>query len=142
MVYIDTLIELMIANAYATGPIYITCFLFDKRDEKIIYLYKIESTLNTQYPFQLFKQSIGGPTVWKDLSTYTTVHDAIWVLLKELVPKELADEIDHGQATLSPKRITDRLNKGEQSVSIFKSNKNRLFRTGVDIIFEDMIQRK
>ncbi len=125
-----------------TTPIYVKCFFFDKENDFVISIYRIESTLIVQYPFQLFKLSTSKPHVWQNLSTYVSVYDAIRVLLKELLTDRLDDGVHSGQASVSPQQILDRLNHGERSVSVFNSIDNELFRAGDDVFFEELVQQK
>ena len=89
-----------------------------------------------------FKQYSVESLMWENLSIYASIHDAIRVLLKELVSEELSDEIYHGQASVDPQAIIDRLSEGERFVSVFNAVDNELFRPGLDIAFEEMVQRQ
>lgn len=73
---------------------------------------------------------------------YATVDDAIMILLRELLSSELADEIIHGQATVNPAEIMEKINKGDRSVSLYDSAENAMFRLDIDVDFEDLIERK
>jgi len=121
---------------------YITGFFFDKRNDKTVFVYKIEATRSVHYPFRLFKRSSSSPLLWKNLSFYASLHDVVRVLLKELLPEDLADQVYHGQASVDTKVIVDKLERGERSISIFNTIDNDLYKAGDDVNFEEMISRK
>lgn len=129
-------------NSGAKDDIHISCFFFDKKNDKVVYRYKIvERAADDEFPFQLFRYSEIVPSEWKNLSTYPSVRDAVSVVLKELLSEELADEVYHGQAILDPQIIVNKVNQGERSISIFDAVDNELFGTGYYVIFDELIKR-
>lgn len=123
-------------------PVYINCFFFDRTNRNEVYIYMIEGTSNSQYPFQLFKQRATASVPWEDLSVHASISDAVRVLLKQLLPDDLAEEIYYGQASVDPRAILDRLKNGDKSVSLFFSVDSSAFKIGRDVSFGDMIRRQ
>jgi hypothetical protein len=124
-------------------PIYLNCQFFDVSSIKSdTYVYKVDQSGVALHPFQLFKLKDDSSGMWENLSVYATVDDAIMVLLKELITAELADEVNHGQATVNPAEIMEKINRGERSVSLYGSGQNEMFRLDFDVDFEDLIERK
>lgn len=123
-------------------PIYVSCHSFETKNEQAIDVYKIDVSNVDAHPFQLFRLKKNGSGDWENLSVYASVEDAVMVLLKELFSHELAEEINHGQATVNPSEIVAKINLGERSVAIYSSAKNEMFRLNFDVDFEDMVDRK
>ena len=123
-------------------PLYFRCCFFDKKNKKMVCIYKIESTGNEVNPFQLLKRIADGPTGWMHLSIYASVHDSMGILLKELFTEELSDEIYHGQASIDSAAILERLNSGEKAVAIYDETGNQAFRLEYDVAVEELVQRK
>ena len=120
-------------------PLYFNCYLFDKKNDEIVFTYKIDASDNPQYPFQLYKLVDND---WENLSFYVSIEDALKILLKELLSKELAEEVYFGQARVSPTEILGRIGLGERSITICDADNKEAFRLEYDIMFEDMVQRK
>ncbi len=129
------------ATQVVAHPIYINCFFFDKKNDWVVYIYKIETSPSSHLPFQLFKRSTGMPLAWQKLSVYASVYDAIQVLVKELLPKRQFGNAHKSEVSVSPQPILDRLNRGERYVSVFNSIDNVLFRVRDDVFFEELIDR-
>ena len=123
-------------------PLYFKCFFSDKENTKVVFTYKIDSTDNDQFPFQLLKLSGERGVGWKSLSIYATVDDSVGVLLKELFNEELSDEIYHGRAFIDPVAIMEKLHQGDRLISIFDESDNEAFRMEYDIVLEDLVQQK
>ena len=122
-------------------PLYFNCFFFDKENKKAVFTYRIDGTQNQQYPFQLSKRGGDGPLGWQNLSIYASVHDSVGILLKELFSEELSDEVYHGQASIDPAVILEKITHGERIISIYDETDNEAFRLEYDVAFEDLIQR-
>jgi hypothetical protein len=122
-------------------PIYLNCYFFDKKNEKVVNIYKIDTSHVDQHPYQLYKWITPDSGHWENLSVYASVSDAVRVLLKELSSKELSDEIYHGQATVNPAEILEKIDQGERAISIYDSTNNETFRLEVGVAFEDLVQR-
>ena len=122
-------------------PIYLNCHFFKAESVKNIYVYRIVASGIKLHPFQLFRLKDEGGA-WENLSVYATVNDAIMILLKELFTAELAEEIIHGQATVNPAEIMEKINRGDRSISLYGSAQNEMFRLDLDVDFEDLIERK
>ena len=123
-------------------PLYFKCFFFDKRNKKVVFIYKIEPTINHDYPFQLFKRIADGPMGWMQLSIHASVHDSVGILLKELFTESLSDEIYRGQASIDSAAILEKVNNGERTVAIYDETGNQAFRLEYDVAVEDLVQRK
>ncbi len=125
-------------------PLYFNCFFFDKESQSIVRVYKIERTQQVNFPFHLFKHASerDGPDVWVDLSVYASVRDCVGTFLKELSSIALSDEIYHGQATVNPDAIIDKIESGVSVISIYDDETNETFRSGVDISFRSLVQRE
>ncbi|HMG92364.1 MAG TPA: hypothetical protein VK589_20040 [Chryseolinea sp.] len=123
-------------------PLYFKCYFFDKKNKKVVFIYKIESTDNPLYPFQLLKRIADGPMGWMHLSIYASVHDSLGTLLKELFTEELSDEIYRGQASIDSAAILEKLNNGERTVAIYDKTGNQAFRLEYDVAVENLVQRK
>ena len=121
-------------------PVYFNCYFFDKGNDKTVYTYKIGASQVTQHPFQLFRLLNKDAGNWQNLSVYASVNDALKVLLKEFFTQELSDEIDHGQVTVNPARIVEKIDRGERSVSIYGATNNEAFRLEIDIDFEALVE--
>lgn len=104
-----------------------------------MYCYRIDMSGLLAHPYQLFKREADG---WKNLSVYVSIRDAVMILLKELFSSELVDEIDHGQATINPGKIMEKISRGDKTVSIYGSSNNEMFRIDFDVDFEDLVERK
>jgi hypothetical protein len=123
-------------------PLYSKCFFFDKKNKKAVFIYKIESTDNQFYPFQLLKRIADGPTGWMHLSIYASVHDSLAFLLKELFIEEVSDEIYRGDPSIDSAAILEKVNSGERTVAIYDKTGNQAFRLEYDVAVEDLILRK
>jgi len=123
-------------------PLYFRCFFFDKRNRKVVVIYKIAATGNQLYPLQLLRRTADGLVGWTHLSIYASVHDSLSTLLKELFTVELSDEIYHGQVSVDPLSILEKLNNGERTVAIYDKTGNQVFRLEYDVPFEDLGQFK
>lgn len=64
------------------------------------------------------------------------------VLLKELFSIELADQINHGQATINTSEIMEKINRGDRSVFVYDSMYNSACQLNIDVNFEDLVERK
>jgi hypothetical protein len=122
-------------------PVYFNCFYFDKKNQKSVLKYKIESTQNSQYPFQLFKQGADDQMSWENLSIYSSIRDSVGVLLKELFSDELSEEVDHGQASIDPGEVLEKIDQGARSISIYGSAGNKTFMLERDISFNNLVHR-
>ena len=76
-------------------PVYFNCIYFDDQHQKSVLKYKIESTQNPQYPFQLFKQGGDEQSHWENLSISSSIRDSVGVLLNEIFSEERSDEVAH-----------------------------------------------
>lgn len=122
-------------------PLYFRCFFFDRKNKKVVFVYKIEATGNEQYPFQLLKRVADGPMGWKNLSIYASVHDSVGILLKELFTEELSEEVYHGQRSIDPVAILEKIEGGERRIAVCDETGSELFRLEYDIAFGDHVQR-
>lgn len=122
-------------------PLYFRCFFFDKKNKKVVFVYKIERTSNEQYPFQLLKRVADGPMGWKNLSIHASVDHSVGILLRALFTEELSEEVYHGQTAIDPVAILEAINGGERRISIGDEADNELFRREYDIAFGDLVQR-
>lgn len=118
-------------------PLYFNCHFFKSMGAQAIYRYKIDVSNTHAHPYQLFRRNVNG---WENLSVYASISDAVRILLKELFSRELADEIDHGQATVNPGEILEKINRGDRTVSI-GGPESEMFRMEFDVNFEDMVER-
>ena len=123
-------------------PLYFKCFFFDKKNKKVVFIYKIEATDNQDYPFQLLKRIADGPMGWMQLSIHASVQDLVGILLKELFTGELSDEIYRGQPPIDSATILEKVNNGERTVAIYDETGNQAFRLEYDVAVEDLVQRK
>jgi hypothetical protein len=123
-------------------PLYFRCFFFDKKNKKVVFIYKIEPSDNQRYPFQLLKRIGDGPMGWMLMSNYASVEDSLGILLKELFTEKLSDEIYRGQGSIDSAAILERLNSGERTVAIYDATGNQAFRLEYDVSGEDLAQRK
>lgn len=123
-------------------PVYFRCFFFDKRNRKVVVIYKVEATGNQLYPLQLFRRTADGPIGWTHLSIYASVHDSLHTLLKELFAEELSDEIYHGHVSVNALSILEKVNNGERTVAIYDKTGNQVFRLEYDVPAEDLGQLK
>ena len=123
-------------------PLYFNCFFFDRANRKATFTYKIEFSQSSQYPFQLFKlvEAIDNAT-WQNLSIYPSIRDCVCTFLKELYSVELLDEVDHGQATVNPSKIMEKIEQGTSIISIYAKTNNEVYRDQFDISFDKLIQR-
>jgi hypothetical protein len=121
-------------------PLYFRCCFFDKKNKKMVCIYKIESTGNQVYPFQLLKRIADGPTGWMHLSIYASVHDSLSTLMKDLFTEELSDEIYRGQASIDAATILEKLDNGERTVAIYDKTGNQAFRLEFDVAVDDLVQ--
>ena len=118
-------------------PLYFNCHFFKSLGAESIYRYKIDASNIQAHPYQLFKHNTNE---WQNLSVYASVSDAVMILLKELFSSELADEVNHGQATINPGEILEKINRGERMVSI-GGPQNEMFRIEFDVNFQDLVER-
>ena len=123
-------------------PLYFKCFFFDKKNMKVVFSYKIESTGDQNLPFQLHKRIADGPTGWMPLSTYASVDDSLEILLKELFTGELSDEIYRGQASNDSAAILKKVIEGERTIALYDKTGNQAFRLEYDVPLEALVQRK
>ena len=119
-------------------PLYFNCY-FNSHGREVKHSYKIEASNIAAHPYQLFKWNLN---VWKNLSVYASVRDAVMILLKELFSSELSDEINHGQATVNPAEIMEKIIHGDRTVAIYGSSNDEMFRIDFDVNFEDLVERK
>lgn len=124
-----------------TLPIYLKCRFFNAEDASTVYTFKIGASGVEAHPFQLYRLKDDGLGNWDNLSVYASVDDAVMVLLKELLSTELTEEIYHGQATVNPAEIVEKINGGIRSVAIYNDSKREVFRFDIDVNFEDLIER-
>ena len=68
------------------------------------------------------------------------MNDAVMILLKKLFCSELADKVNHGQATVNPGEILDKINRGDRIISISGSD-NEMFKMEFDINFDDLVRK-
>ena len=118
-------------------PLYFNCHFIKSLDTAVMYKYKIDSSDVHAHPYQLFRRQIDG---WQNLSVYASVSDAVMTLLKELFSVELADEVSHGQASINPGEILEKIMQGERIISI-AGGSNKKFKMEFDIEFEDLVER-
>ncbi len=123
-------------------PLYFKCYFFDKRNKKVVFIYKIESTGNPSFPFQLLKRTAEGPMGWLHLSNYASVHDSVGILLNDLFTEELSDEIYRGQASIDSAAIMEKVNNGDRTIAIYDKTGNQAFRLEYDVAVADLVQRK
>lgn len=123
-------------------PLYFKCAFSDKTNKKVVSTYKIDSTDNNQYPFQLHKLSAERGAGWQSLSIYAGASDAVSVLLKELFDEELSDEMYQGQAAVDAVAIVERLNQGDRIVSIYDESNSEVFRLEYEIAVDDIVMPK
>ena len=123
-------------------PLYFKCFFFDKKNKKVVLIFKIEPTGDQFYPFQLFKRIADGPMGWMQLSSYASVQDSVGILLEKLFSEELSDEIYRGQASTDSAAILEKLNNGERIVAIYDKTGNQAFRLEYDVAVEELVLRK
>jgi hypothetical protein len=121
-------------------PIYITCHLKRAKNIQVDYTFKVASSSIYTHPYQLYRR--GTDNAWVNLSVYAAIQDAVMVLLKELFSAELADEVNHGQATINPSEIMEKINRGDRSVFVYGSDYSEMCRMDIDVNFEDLIERK
>jgi hypothetical protein len=122
-------------------PIYFNCYFQNRKSESTANIYRIEASLVDVHPYQLFKWIGTEPCHWENMSVYASVSDAVMVILKELFSKELSAEIDHGQATINPAEILQKIEQGEKSISIYDVTNKRALLLEVGVAFEDLVQR-
>lgn len=120
-------------------PVYVKCHFSEGENKNVINVYKIDRSDVRAHPFQLFRRAENNN--WENLSVYATVNDAVMVLLKELFSADLEDEVNHGQATINTGAILAKINDGDQTVTIFGSSNNAMFRLNVDVNFENLVDR-
>lgn len=120
-------------------PLYFNCHFSKSLGEEAMLSYKIDNSNLPVHPYQLFRRK---GDEWENLSVYASIRDAVMILLKELFSSELADEIDHGQATVNPGKIMEKISHGNKTVSIYGSSNNEMFRIDFDVDFEDLVERK
>lgn len=118
-------------------PLYFNCYINSSGVERKL-CYLIDASNIAAHPYQLFKYN---SNVWENLSVYASIRDAVMILLKELLSGELADEVNHGQATVNPNEILDRITQGERTVSIYSSSNYEMFRIDFDVMFDDLVER-
>ena len=123
-------------------PLFFKCFFFDKKNKKVVFIFKIEPSGDQFDPFQLFKRIADGPMGWMQLSIYASVQDSVGILLKNLFTEELSDEIYRGQASVDSAAILEKLNSGERIVAIYDKTGNQAFRLEYDVAVEDLVIRK
>jgi hypothetical protein len=123
-------------------PLFFKCFFFDRKNKKAVFIYKIESTDNQFYPFQLLKRIGAGPMGWMQLSNYASLDDSLAFLLKELFTEELSHEIYRGQPSIDSAAILEKVISGERTVAIYDNTGNQAFRLEFDVAVEDLVQRK
>ena len=123
-------------------PLYFKCYFFDKRNKKVVFIYKIESTGNPSFPFQLLKRTAEGPMGWLHLSNYPSVNDSLGILLNDLFTQELSDEIYLGQAPIDAAAIMEKVNNGERTIAIYDKTGNQAFRLEYDVALAELVQRK
>lgn len=121
-------------------PIYIICHFQNAEHVQVDYNYKIDSSDVQVHPYQLYKRDVDH--AWINLSIYASIEDAIMVLLKELFSIELADQINHGQATINTSEIMEKINRGDRSVFVYDSMYNSACQLNIDVNFEDLVERK
>ena len=123
-------------------PLYFNCYFLSKDKKEGVVRFKIELSEIQVHPFQLFKiQNNDGGATWQNLSVYASLSDALQILLKELYSEDLLEEVNHGQARVSPDMILDKINQGDRSVSLFGESETGSFRMEFGIAFDDLIQR-
>lgn len=118
-------------------PLYFNCHFFKSLGTEAVYTFKIDHSTADAHPFQLFRRTTDQ---WENLSVYASITDTVRTLLKELLSAELSDEISHGQATINPREIIDKIHQGETTISI-GGHQDDGFRLQMDVTFEDMIER-
>lgn len=123
-------------------PLYFKCFFFDKRNKKVVFIYKIEPSGNQSCPFQLLKRVADGPTGWMLLSTNASVHDLLGILLMELFTGELSNDIYRGQPSIDSTAVLEKVSNGERTIAIYDAAGNQSFRLEYDIAVDDLVQRK
>ncbi|HEX6891408.1 MAG TPA: hypothetical protein VF141_11950 [Chryseolinea sp.] len=122
-------------------PLYFKCCFFDKKNKKMVCIYRIESTGNQVHPFQLLKRIADGPMGWMHLSIYASVHDSLSILLQELFTGELSEEIYRGHASIDAAAILEKLDNGERTVAIYDKTGNQAFRLEFDVAVKDLVHR-
>lgn len=120
-------------------PLYFNCRFSKSLGAQTVYSYKIDDSSVPAHPYQLFRHKTGG---WENLSVYVSIKDAVMILLRELCTIELTDEIYHGQATLNPEEIMEKIHHGDRTVAIYGASNNEMFRIDFDVNFEDLVERK
>lgn len=118
-------------------PLYFDCHFFKTLGKEAVYTYKIDHSTAEAHPFQLFRRIANR---WENLSVYASISDAVRTLLKELFSAELSDEVDHGQATINPREVMDKIAQGDRTISI-GGHQNDTFRIQMDVTFDDMVER-
>ncbi|RAW01991.1 hypothetical protein [Pseudochryseolinea flava] len=121
-------------------PVYITCYFFPGKSS--LNVYRIVRSAVELHPYQLFRSNGISSVEWENLSVYASVEDAVMIVLRDLAGEELADDILHGQATVNPDAILQRINRGERMVSICVSSKYGRSKDNCDVNFIDLIDRK
>lgn len=119
-------------------PIYIVCHSFKSAESLDKKTFKVDNSNVDVHPYQLFR--LHG-AAWENLSIYASMSDAVKVLLRELFSSELAEEINHGQATVNPLEVLDRINQGERLISSIGVDETERYRIEIDVNFENLIER-
>lgn len=108
----------------------------------MVFTYKIETSGDQSFPFQLLKRVADGPMGWMPLSTHASVHDSLGILLKELFTGELSKDIYRGQPSVDTSAVLESVDNGEKTIALYDATGNQSFRLEYDVAVEDLVQRK
>jgi hypothetical protein len=103
-------------------PVYFNCIYFDRENQKSVLKYKIESTQNPQYPFQLFKQGADEHAHWENLSICSSIRDSVGVLLNELFFEERSAEVDHELTFVDSPEVLEKIGQDTRSIPHIRVN--------------------
>jgi hypothetical protein len=120
-------------------PVYFNCFCVDHNHEEKVCTYKIVHHEDARHPFRLLRLKNMVSDQWEDMSVYASLSDAIRILVHELFTPDITEAIRHGQAFLNVESILEKIEAGDDTISISNLGNENAFNLNYDIIVEDLI---
>lgn len=120
--------------------IHFNCYLVEGSNEKTVCTFKVIVTQNRQHPFHLYRLENIILDQWHKLAIYTSMNEAIRMLLQELFSAEINKAIHYGQLVLNTQPILKKIISGKTSISIATTDHIEQTTPDFDFILEELIE--
>jgi hypothetical protein len=120
--------------------VHFNCYLVEGNSEKTVCTFKIIVTENKQYPFHLYRLENIILDQWYRLAIYTSMNEAIRMLLQELFSADINKAIHYGQLVLNTQPILKKIINGKTSLSIATTDHREMTTPDFDFILEELIE--